>query len=229
MPMDFPDMRSLVRAAEVHKFRAPLPEESEADFRQALHHHVLPRDRIESFEILFGVGWNQFNDEQKRQLMPDEMNHLINRVAFDNAMNAWDLANHKSKSNKPKPKFKTDYGIGEEIVNRVYQYYQHSRAIGRTSKMIEAAKDGDKIIFSDHRERERVERIFREQGKDVKCVVVRIDNPHEALNVFAGRRGDTFFDHTWVEKYYLASIERAEKQLETLHEQFSWPKLEDKE
>lgn len=69
MPMNFPDMRSLERAAEVHKFREPLPDESETHSRQALHDHVLPIDRVESFEILFGIGWDKWTDTQRLQSM----------------------------------------------------------------------------------------------------------------------------------------------------------------
>ncbi len=67
MPMNFPDMRSLEITAEVHQFRQPEKNEAEADFRKALAEHVISRDRIEAFEILFGVGWDQWNDEQKMQ------------------------------------------------------------------------------------------------------------------------------------------------------------------
>lgn len=67
MPLDFPDMNSLKRCAEVHQFRQPNEDETEQDFREALANHVKPRDMIESFEILFGVGWDKWNDEQKLQ------------------------------------------------------------------------------------------------------------------------------------------------------------------
>lgn len=67
MPMDFPTMESLKRTAEVHQFRQPNEGESEKDFRQSLHEHVKPVDRIESFEILFGVGWDKWTREQKKQ------------------------------------------------------------------------------------------------------------------------------------------------------------------
>jgi len=56
MPMSFPDMRSLKEAAEVHNFRLPESNEDEACYRAKLHLHVKPHDKIESYEILFGVG-----------------------------------------------------------------------------------------------------------------------------------------------------------------------------
>ena len=69
MPMDFPDMKSLNMAAEVHKFRAHLKDESEYHYREALADHVFHSDRVESEEIRNGVGWDQFTDEQKRAML----------------------------------------------------------------------------------------------------------------------------------------------------------------
>jgi len=65
--MDFPDMNSLKSTAKVFDFRQPQKGETEDDFRLALHNHVKPIDRIESFEIKFGVGWNKWTDTQSRE------------------------------------------------------------------------------------------------------------------------------------------------------------------
>lgn len=64
MPMDFPD-ESLERTAGVWKFRKRVAGENLDDYRKALHEHVRPKDHIESFEILFGIGWDQWSPEQK--------------------------------------------------------------------------------------------------------------------------------------------------------------------
>jgi len=69
MPMDFPDLTSLVHAATVHKFRALREDESEAEYRTALADHVAPRDFIESEEIRNGVGWDQWTDSQKLAML----------------------------------------------------------------------------------------------------------------------------------------------------------------
>jgi len=63
--MDFPDIKSLKFAAKVHKFREQQTGESETDYRKALSDHVKPIDRIESFEIRFGKGWDKWNDQEK--------------------------------------------------------------------------------------------------------------------------------------------------------------------
>lgn len=69
MPMDFPDMNSLKSAARVHKFREPLENEPEIDYRTALANHVAPRDFIESEEIRNGRGWDQWDEGQKKALL----------------------------------------------------------------------------------------------------------------------------------------------------------------
>jgi hypothetical protein len=74
MPMDFPDMKSLLRAAECWNFRQPNDGESEDSYRQALANHVEPNDFIESQEIRNKVGWNKFSEAQNW------------RMLFDNAM-----------------------------------------------------------------------------------------------------------------------------------------------
>ena len=67
MPMNFPDMNSLKDAAQVHKFRSIAIDESDKDYRKALAIHVLPIDRVEAYEILFGYGWDRWTDEEKMQ------------------------------------------------------------------------------------------------------------------------------------------------------------------
>jgi len=69
MPMDFPDLKSLQFAAKVHKFREIGEGESEDDYRNALADHVAPRDFIESQEIRNKVGWDQWSNEQKKDML----------------------------------------------------------------------------------------------------------------------------------------------------------------
>jgi len=69
MPMDFPDMKSLQMAAKVYKFRDVNEGETEQEYRSALADHVAPRDFIESEEIRNSVGWDKWNDEQKKDML----------------------------------------------------------------------------------------------------------------------------------------------------------------
>jgi hypothetical protein len=61
MPMDFPNLDSLKQAAEVHRFRQPLADEPEEDYRRALADHVAPIDFVESQEIRTSRGWDRWN------------------------------------------------------------------------------------------------------------------------------------------------------------------------
>lgn len=69
MPMEFPDMESLITVAEVHKFRDPLLGEAEEEYRHLLANHVRPIDFIESEEIRNKVGWNQFSEAQNMAML----------------------------------------------------------------------------------------------------------------------------------------------------------------
>lgn len=76
MPMDFPDLKSLKRAAKVHGFRDFQDKhffrnnigcvETEEEYREALANHARSHDAIESDEIRYGIGWDRWSDEQKR-------------------------------------------------------------------------------------------------------------------------------------------------------------------
>ena len=67
MPMSFPDMASLKRAAEMWKFRKPNEDETEAEFREALADYVHSRDMIEAMEIRTSKGWDQWDDGEKNE------------------------------------------------------------------------------------------------------------------------------------------------------------------
>lgn len=69
MPVDFPDMPSLERAAALHKFRQAREGETEAQYREALADHVAPIDFIESQEIRTSKGWDQWNNEENRDML----------------------------------------------------------------------------------------------------------------------------------------------------------------
>ncbi len=69
MPMDFPDLKSLKFTARIHDFRDIGNGESEDHYREVLADHVAPRDFIESQEIRNKVGWDQWSDEQNRDML----------------------------------------------------------------------------------------------------------------------------------------------------------------
>ena len=69
MPMDFPDLDSLKRAAKVHGFSPIELGETEETYRERLADFVALRDIIESEEIRNKVGWDQFTDDQNLAML----------------------------------------------------------------------------------------------------------------------------------------------------------------
>jgi len=69
MPMDFPDLKSLIRAGDMWKFRKPDSDETEIHYRSALADFVSPKDFIESEEIRNGCGWDKWNDGQNKAML----------------------------------------------------------------------------------------------------------------------------------------------------------------
>lgn len=69
MPMDFPDINSLKRAAGVHGFRELEKDETETVYREALANHVMDIDFVESEEIRNGVGWDRFTKAQNMMML----------------------------------------------------------------------------------------------------------------------------------------------------------------
>jgi len=69
MPMDFPDLESLKRAAGIWKFREIKDEETEDHYRNALADFVADKDFIESQEIRNKVGWDRWSEEQEKDLL----------------------------------------------------------------------------------------------------------------------------------------------------------------
>lgn len=63
MPMNFPDMDSLIRMGERLKFRKPNEGETENDYRNALAD--FDKDPIESHEIRTGKGWDKWTEHDR--------------------------------------------------------------------------------------------------------------------------------------------------------------------
>ena len=73
MPMDFPDMNSLLGAARVHGFREPRDGELEESFRADLADHVEGIDFGEAHEIRLGKGWDKWTEEENRAFVINKM------------------------------------------------------------------------------------------------------------------------------------------------------------
>jgi hypothetical protein len=107
------------------------------------------------------------------------------------------------------------FGIGAAMKTANLIYSQAARRTGRTTSLVESLKDGDRVVFIDRIEAERVQRLCRERRVKVNCIVMDVKDPHELMRR-APSEGRTLFDHTWVERFYLHQIDQASQAIDQL-------------
>ena len=73
------------------------------------------------------------------------------------------------------------FGIGAAIHGAAMIYTSSSRRTGRTTSLVESVKDGDRIIFNNHKEAERVRRLCLERGVEVECIVLDPKHPERVF------------------------------------------------
>jgi GAF domain-containing protein len=112
------------------------------------------------------------------------------------------------------------FGIGAAVRAVVRVYVKSARRTGRTTSLVESVQDGDRIVFDDHREATRVEKLLRARGVQVECTVLRVDRAGE-LFTKPPSAGRTIFDHTWVERYYEQSIDLCQMEIDRLQRETS--------
>ena len=107
-------------------------------------------------------------------------------------------------------------------------YSQSARQTGRTTALVEGAKEGDRFLFATHKEAERVNRLCLQKGVKVECIAI---NPKwtSTLAERGRSRGRTIFDHSWVEQYYLNAMSRCEADIDFIQREASGRGLREQE
>ncbi|MEO8299949.1 MAG: hypothetical protein ABI574_19325 [Burkholderiales bacterium] len=114
------------------------------------------------------------------------------------------------------------FGIGAAMRSLAQIYAQSARRSGRTTRLVESLKDGDRVVFVNVRQADLVRSMCHKRGVDVECIVMSPGRPHDLLMLRPSRRR-TIFDHGWVEDYYLKRIEGALGEIDDLQERLSGP------
>ena len=109
------------------------------------------------------------------------------------------------------------FGIGAAIKGAAEIYFRSARHSGRTTMMLDALKDGDRIIFQTPAECTRVTRLVKERKLDVQCICVPADS-HRIFELGTSQ-GRTIFDHSWLEEHYMSALQDIGKGLADLSEQ----------
>ena len=112
------------------------------------------------------------------------------------------------------------FGIGAAMKAAAMIYSQASRRTGRTISLVESIKEGDRLVFMDRPESERVKRLCMERGLNVECIVIDPSEPHQIMERGTSH-GRTIFDHSWVERRYMLAIENVIAEIDHYERQCS--------
>lgn len=112
------------------------------------------------------------------------------------------------------------YGVGNALKAFHHSMFMASRRTGRTSRMLEQVKSGDRIVFASEGAAGHVRPLLKEMGKEVECVICTPKDPY-SLSVRPPAKGFTHFDHDWVDEYYRFALEQASEWLMKLPREVS--------
>jgi len=115
------------------------------------------------------------------------------------------------------------FGIGVALQAQARIFFQMMRGQGRTTQLLAALKDGDRVIFTNAQESRRFERLARDIDLKIECIAVATVHPSAVVEKLRERgtpKGRLVFDHSWVELHFSKALEHASADLEYLEKQF---------
>ena len=112
------------------------------------------------------------------------------------------------------------YGIGAAIEGTAHIYLRSARGSGRTTALVESLKTGDRVVFTESREAERVKWLCRELGVEIETTVVSPKQP-DIIFEQGTPTGRTVFDHSWVEQFYIEGLAKLQRDINYLQREVS--------
>lgn len=108
-------------------------------------------------------------------------------------------------------------GIGAGVEASANIYFLAKARTGKTTRIIEALKSGDRVVCRSDKEKRRMFYQLRSRGiDDVEVVNVPPDRPGRLVDRFPPPKGRTFFDDVWLQDFYLEEIKQAGRALDRL-------------
>lgn len=114
------------------------------------------------------------------------------------------------------------FGIGNMLQGAARCMFQQSRGSGRTTELLHSLKDGDRVVFTNSTESERVKRLANEMGIRIETQVIDPSRP-DRLTEFGTPAGHLILDHSWVEAYYMHALEEAGRSIDRIQRELSGP------
>lgn len=102
------------------------------------------------------------------------------------------------------------FGIGSALLTSLETYTHTARQTGRTTRLINSLKDGDRVLVGSDTEQRRLKDLVKRRGLNVEIRLARADRlPAGAVeNGTRMSAGRTYFEHTLVEQFYRDAITR---------------------
>lgn len=113
------------------------------------------------------------------------------------------------------------FGIGAAVQGAARIYFRSACRSGRTTYLINSLKPGDRVIFKNHQEMNRVRNLCKERGvQEISFVVTPPKDPSRIFNR-GTPQGRVIFDHSWLEDYYNLQLENIDQDITHLEREAS--------
>lgn len=105
------------------------------------------------------------------------------------------------------------WGIAPALKSSVDLYFSVARQTGRTTRLVESLKTGDRVIVMKIDHGRHIQRLCKERDVDITFSVIDV-NDYSKLYSLGTSEGSTIFDHVWLEFFYKNELERLGKFIE---------------
>ena len=112
------------------------------------------------------------------------------------------------------------YGIAAGIMGAANVFLTTARRTGRTTRMLEAIKDLDRVVCATRQEADRIRHELKVRKIKAEVLVVA-PSEYDRLFHFGTPKGRTHFDHPWVEDYFMNGIATQASRLSHLERELS--------
>lgn len=120
------------------------------------------------------------------------------------------------------------FGFGHAVIACHRIATQSARRTGRTASIVDSLKEGDRVVFTNINEANRVQRLCRERGFEIDRIVCEPSHLDRLFQHGPRPRENTrtIFDHTWIEQFYLNAITNAAADIDDMQRKLTGESVE---